>query len=874
MKASAENTLPNMADLFASPEKKYGASPSALSAEEVAAMQNFYVTSLRPNARIIPSSTRREPRRSPDAFSKFPTVQEEEQRPQINLAFLDSPESVRNAADRSPESTSLSRSLLDRLRSPMSPRSNMQRFLDMLDLAGPVPYLGEDPNFDEVQAEAIDDVVRMDIAGTQSSNARAFSLSLLDAESIGAVNKSASQASTALAARSESVASIIGEDIGSVARIGSRDTKSISEEVSRISLQAEAIRNIDRIDFARTQSSASRSSILPELKSDLIDNINKIQFSKTRSVAANSSSATHIRSDPISNIHKIPSAVSKVVILDQSIFSINSEIIPHVDKIQSKVSKAVLSKSSNVTCAKAEEISKVPAIVASTTSSANITPSVPLGLIAEPMGRVQKLPIATSEPIASKASTSSSIVAVPIVDIAVVPSAVSKTNASKPSSISEIKAEAIAIVGKMPQNNTERSNEKPSILKLLGAEAVGDIVPLVSSPTKTSLAKPSTLTTVKAESIPDVAKVKSLDTESSNISAETIYSGSYSSYSEWPPENYNSSGGGESHCPPNCGPGIDLKKPIKMASGNGFGNAFGSIGGAIDLRLFGRGVGIAAGEGKKIEKGFWEKWLHSYTEQTTQGKKDPGYNMRQKGVATGLDAEVRDNLTLGVAYTNMFSSSSSKEILHDTEKARLQIASLYGEYNPSERSMFKAKLHYGQAKINHKIDAPMLKSKGDTKGKLWKASIDAIYGYNYKDLIISPKISGIYDSFHIDAFDQKTSNGKIYIPNRKGHKFAAAIGVGVKKEYKVKQINIVPKIHFNVNQVLYKNEESPELDFSSGEAVVNLFKLGNNDRTTYNVGGYINMNRSEMFEIGVGYDHYFRKGYKNHSSYVSMFLRF
>jgi hypothetical protein len=102
----------------------------------------------------------------------------------------------------------------------------------------------------------------------------------------------------------------------------------------------------------------------------------------------------------------------------------------------------------------------------------------------------------------------------------------------------------------------------------------------------------------------------------------------------------------------------------------------------------------------------------------------------------------------------------------------------------------------------------------------------------------------------------------------------AAVFLGAKKDFKVKSIYIVPKLHFNVSHILSKSKNLGGVYVGEQVLESSILVFGTHDRTTYNVGGYINANRSEMFEVGIGYDYYFRKGFKNHSSYVSMFLRF
>ena len=56
-------------------------------------------------------------------------------------------------------------------------------------------------------------------------------------------------------------------------------------------------------------------------------------------------------------------------------------------------------------------------------------------------------------------------------------------------------------------------------------------------------------------------------------------------------------------------------------------------------------------------------------------------------------------------------------------------------------------------------------------------------------------------------------------------------------------------------------------------AVVNL-ATASPYKTTYNLGGYINMSNAKQVKVGVGYDYYYKKGFNNHSGYLNLSFKF
>ena len=290
-------------------------------------------------------------------------------------------------------------------------------------------------------------------------------------------------------------------------------------------------------------------------------------------------------------------------------------------------------------------------------------------------------------------------------------------------------------------------------------------------------------------------------------------------------------------------------------------------------------LGVAAGDDFVAEKGLWLKGSYSYTDQKTIGD-EPGYNVRQRGFIIGADRDFSEKSVLGFALGKFNSKASSKELDNDTEEVSTIVPSIYYEYSPKPNFMINTRFNYAFAKINHIIHHnSKIRSYGKTRADLWKAHIEAIYGYKKGKVILSPKVAFSYDEYHVKEYVRRINIDNKYIlkrpmEGRRGKKIVSSFGMGLKRNTKVKSLNITPKVHFNVNYILKRTKKAHLLGAVNDDIQTTILDLGKHDRITYNLGGYLNISRAEKVELGLGYDYNFRKGFRNHSSFASLFMKF
>ena len=287
-------------------------------------------------------------------------------------------------------------------------------------------------------------------------------------------------------------------------------------------------------------------------------------------------------------------------------------------------------------------------------------------------------------------------------------------------------------------------------------------------------------------------------------------------------------------------------------------------------------LGVAAGD-KIIEKGFWLKGFNSRTQQKNR-ENYSGFKIRQEGIVIGADAELKDDFIAGIAYTNINSRTRFTGLSNDIEKSSMHVASIYTEHNLSPKFSLNTYWHYAEALINHQINSDLLSGRGKTSGEVFRGSVEGIYSYNFDDWIISPKLGGIFDCFSIQEFTEQTDSFDFNVPSRSGDKFSVTTGVGIKRLFSVNSINIVPTLHFNIDQVVLINHSAAATLVTFGAdtpeiAVVNL-ATASPYKTTYNLGGYINMSNAKQVKVGVGYDYYYKKGFNNHSGYLNLSFKF
>ncbi|WP_375331333.1 autotransporter outer membrane beta-barrel domain-containing protein [Candidatus Tisiphia endosymbiont of Oplodontha viridula] len=277
-----------------------------------------------------------------------------------------------------------------------------------------------------------------------------------------------------------------------------------------------------------------------------------------------------------------------------------------------------------------------------------------------------------------------------------------------------------------------------------------------------------------------------------------------------------------------------------------------------------------------IKKGGWIQVMRSTSKQ--KGNTLPFKN-NQQGFVLGFDAQPLDELIIGIAYANANSYTKFQNIFNDKQNIILHVAAVYSKYTLSPNMYLSSYLKYGKAFIKNlgKRDTISINSK--TNGYVGRAKLETHYKVDLDKFLFKPMVGIIFDRFLIKNFTEYRKDFNINVPTRKGKRVSFETGIDFSKRILVKNISIIPKVHFKLDQTILLNNSTDIINFTSIEHHTQTVAITKSLRPSpknvmYTLGGCINMQSVSALELGAGYDYSLKKSFTTHSFYVNGSVKF
>lgn len=277
-----------------------------------------------------------------------------------------------------------------------------------------------------------------------------------------------------------------------------------------------------------------------------------------------------------------------------------------------------------------------------------------------------------------------------------------------------------------------------------------------------------------------------------------------------------------------------------------------------------------------IKKGGWIQVMNSTSKQ--KGNTLPFKN-NQQGFVLGFDAQPLDELIIGIAYANANSYTEFQSIFNDKQNTILHVAAIYSKYTLSPNMYLSSYLKYGKAFIKNlgKRDTISINSK--TNGYVGRAKLETHYKVDLDKFLFKPMVGIIFDRFLIKNFTEYRKDFNINVPTRKGKRVLLETGIDFSKRILVKNISIIPKVRFKVDQTILQNNSTDIINFTSIEQHTQTVAITKSLRPSpknvmYTLGGCINMQSVSALELGAGYDYSLKKNFTTHSFYVNGSVKF
>lgn len=287
--------------------------------------------------------------------------------------------------------------------------------------------------------------------------------------------------------------------------------------------------------------------------------------------------------------------------------------------------------------------------------------------------------------------------------------------------------------------------------------------------------------------------------------------------------------------------------------------------------------GVAAGNDlNETKRGVWISPFINQAHQKAKGEQ-PGYKSKAYGGSIGFDANINDNMILGIAGTYLNTKIDYRDFkTGDQTKMDTYMGSIYGLHNLPKNWFIQGVLSFAANTVKNKKPRDLIDITQNATSKYSSNTYGAegMIGYDYRScetLNIIPLTGIRYGRFDGERYREKGAADLNLVVNKKTvDKIEGIFGLKVATFRDVKQYIVIPEIHGFVNYNL--RHKAPKADTKLGGIVVSS-PLPKPDRTLYNLGANLIAKR-DMMEYEVGYDSFMSKKYIAHQGTLKVKLNF
>ncbi|WP_375326945.1 autotransporter outer membrane beta-barrel domain-containing protein [Candidatus Tisiphia endosymbiont of Nemotelus uliginosus] len=296
-------------------------------------------------------------------------------------------------------------------------------------------------------------------------------------------------------------------------------------------------------------------------------------------------------------------------------------------------------------------------------------------------------------------------------------------------------------------------------------------------------------------------------------------------------------------------------------------------------------IALSAGDDtNKIPAG---SWATSFYEQAEQKKQDgvAGYKAKTFGGILGIDIEVNDNLTAGVAWSKIETNMKYKDYkAGDKTQTNTTIFSLYGSQQLNSTLFVQAIASYASTQVKnqeHRLGYSKINSAG---AQIAQSNYNSttlagkiLFGYdaNLTDKILLTPIIGIdYIQSREEAHQESgTADQNKLVASKNSRRTDAIIGARILTTTNINTTNILFDAHTFVSHKIGSKLGLMNARFDISNAPV-ISRAAKNVKTLYNVGvGFSTV--ASFIEYGAYYDSYFfAKKYIAHQGSLKLRVNF
>ncbi|MCC8377985.1 MAG: autotransporter outer membrane beta-barrel domain-containing protein [Rickettsia endosymbiont of Graphium doson] len=305
---------------------------------------------------------------------------------------------------------------------------------------------------------------------------------------------------------------------------------------------------------------------------------------------------------------------------------------------------------------------------------------------------------------------------------------------------------------------------------------------------------------------------------------------------------------------------------------------------AIHSRLSNGPLVVAAGDDDVAndtwQHGVWARASISHSKDKVNNKAAEyfsGYKTKGHSNTIGVDTLINDNLLLGLAYTNAYTSiKPQNQNAGNVDKARTNMFSLYSSYNiPNYNWFVDGTISYAESVIRGK-NVRNGNEVASSKYKSYLYSGSVSLGYNYhtsNDIYITPSL-GMTGSLIKDSGYKETGTNvqNLNVAKKHYNKLSSTLGVRTFKNINQGKLTITPELYSFINYSLKNKTPSINAQLQGIDETLPTINFKSN-KVDYNLGVGLSL-KHNMMEYGINYTATFAKKYEAHSGSLKVRVNF
>ncbi|WP_342225065.1 autotransporter outer membrane beta-barrel domain-containing protein [Rickettsia endosymbiont of Urophora cardui] len=284
--------------------------------------------------------------------------------------------------------------------------------------------------------------------------------------------------------------------------------------------------------------------------------------------------------------------------------------------------------------------------------------------------------------------------------------------------------------------------------------------------------------------------------------------------------------------------------------------------------------------GDTWQHGVWARASISHSKDKASNKTAEyfsGYKTKGHSNTIGVDTLINDNLLLGLAYTNAYTSiKPQNQNAGNVDKARTNMFSLYSSYNiPNYNWFVGGTISYAESVIRGKnVRNGNEVASSKYKSHLYSGSVSLGYDYHTSnDIYITPSL-GMTGSLIKDSGYKETGTNfqNLNVAKKHYNKLSSTLGVRTFKNINQGKLTITPALYSFVNYSLKNTTPSVNAQLQGIDEALPTINFKSN-KVDYNLGVGLSL-KHNMMEYGINYTATFAKKCEAHSGSLKVRVNF